>query len=631
MAVDDARNAAESEIAFALGWMTHCATDVTGHPFTNAKCGGPFRLQWQRHHLVENHFDAAAYNEAHAGAATYEELGTSALHFRVAFRTKTAAPYNGARFAPMYDYFTGFPPYNTDETNIGDELRTRFFDVDPGDLPEHLSALIIEAMGIYGTDPALLNDSAKFSDAGSGRPNSDALQIMWEIFFRYWKLISSSGLHPRKPMPPPLIADHPFPTPPGGALPAEDDARGGDPRDDTGMHGGFNLFDALAAVLAWLKYIGQVVQWLLTVLPGMALDVATFPAREFLYYTVIGPLWSLYMASRKLLVLSGFLTPKPEEIEDGLITQGHGTTFMRTNLALDLADPLGFAATSTTFDEPSGRTDSLQEWSADRAFPRQTVKDTLPQVNQFLSLLGLPVLTGAPGTGDASQWVAPWLYPMSNLAGQRVGWEPDLVHVGPWVQGSMATELIHSRATDLGAARDFEQAESPMATAKACADHLPNDKHLGNPLDYSLYVISRLTAGDVLPDFNLDSDRGYAWHCWEWTRHMADPAVIPQSTDDFLIHRVTDSRGFPVPARLDFQQPCTPPEQFQAAWAANHDPAREPVNSYRPTVALKVAYLDAAAADGCSDLTSVTSLPTLTGDDEESRRAGMRTDGTDLP
>jgi hypothetical protein len=82
---------------------------------------------------------------------------------------------------------------------------------------------------------------------------------------------------------------------------------------------------------------------------------------------------------------------------------------------------------------------------------------------------------------------------------------------------------------------------------------------------------------------------------------------------------------------LDFQQPCTPPEQFQAAWAANHDPAREPVNSYRPTVALKVAYLDAAAADGCSDLTSVTSLPTLTGDDEESRRAGMRTDGTDLP
>ncbi|MFI7407745.1 hypothetical protein ACIBU0_03545 [Streptomyces sp. NPDC049627] len=33
-----------------------------GHAFTNAnananaKSGGPFRLHWQRHHLVENHF-----------------------------------------------------------------------------------------------------------------------------------------------------------------------------------------------------------------------------------------------------------------------------------------------------------------------------------------------------------------------------------------------------------------------------------------------------------------------------------------------------------------------------------------------------------------------------------------------
>jgi hypothetical protein len=85
---------AETELAFALGWMTHCGTDVTGHPFTNAKCGGPFRLHWQRHHLVENHFDAAAYNVAHMGDTVFEELGTSALHFRIAFRTRTDAPYN---------------------------------------------------------------------------------------------------------------------------------------------------------------------------------------------------------------------------------------------------------------------------------------------------------------------------------------------------------------------------------------------------------------------------------------------------------------------------------------------------------------------------------------------------------
>src|SRR5207237_6610804 len=41
--------------AFALGWISHLATDVTGHGFVNQKAGGPFRLHWQRHHLIENH------------------------------------------------------------------------------------------------------------------------------------------------------------------------------------------------------------------------------------------------------------------------------------------------------------------------------------------------------------------------------------------------------------------------------------------------------------------------------------------------------------------------------------------------------------------------------------------------
>jgi hypothetical protein len=39
--------------------MTHLATDVTGHAFVNQISGGPFRTHWQRHHLVENHLDAA--------------------------------------------------------------------------------------------------------------------------------------------------------------------------------------------------------------------------------------------------------------------------------------------------------------------------------------------------------------------------------------------------------------------------------------------------------------------------------------------------------------------------------------------------------------------------------------------
>ena len=77
--------------------------------------------------------------------------------------------------------------------------------------------------------------------------------------------------------------------------------------------------------------------------PALGLDVLTFPAREFLYYTVVAPLYSMYMASRRLLVLEGFLVPKPEEIAFGLITLGMQTGHQRQTLAADLNDPTGFA------------------------------------------------------------------------------------------------------------------------------------------------------------------------------------------------------------------------------------------------------------------------------------------------
>src|SRR2546430_63983 len=59
--------------AFALGWICHCATDVTGHSFVNSKCGGPYRTHWQRHHLIENHMDCSAYDSQHGSVEPYGE------------------------------------------------------------------------------------------------------------------------------------------------------------------------------------------------------------------------------------------------------------------------------------------------------------------------------------------------------------------------------------------------------------------------------------------------------------------------------------------------------------------------------------------------------------------------------
>jgi len=50
------------ERAYALGYLTHYAADIVGHPFVNAVAGGPYRTHGQRHKVVENHQDVWAFD-----------------------------------------------------------------------------------------------------------------------------------------------------------------------------------------------------------------------------------------------------------------------------------------------------------------------------------------------------------------------------------------------------------------------------------------------------------------------------------------------------------------------------------------------------------------------------------------
>jgi hypothetical protein len=630
--VDDARHDGEAQLAFALGWTTHCATDVTGHPFTNAKSGGPFRLHWQRHHLVENHMDAAAYNVDHGGDTLYDELGRSALHFRIAFRTRTDKPeYDGRTDAPAYDYFDHFPAYSVGDTAIAEEERKELFDMDPGSLPPHLIELLQKTMKqVYRdkTQPRVLESAGAFSHEGSGRPSAEALNEMWNVAFRYLRLTSSDGLTPWKPSPPPIVQPHYFPTPPDGIELPEDDQLGGDPEATPWFP---EQTDALASVIAialaiyaWANYIAQVVVWLLTIIPSLALDVLTFLGRELIYYFVVMPVYSLYMASRKLLVYEGFLPPKPEEIDPGLTTLGFSTGYQRQTLIADLNDPAGMSTLPEDFNEPSGRANDDDEFEADPAFPRQTVRDPASAVNAALAPFTFNVELLEHETYNTevnSQWVAPWQYPEQDLEGDRIGWEPDLTHVGPWLQGDDATLLLQPGETDLDAAALFEAATSPAATSAACHLLFPNSKHLGNPVDYSIYLIERLTdPADKTPDFNLDADRGYAFHCWDFDRHEPGTQTrAPRPEDDFHVY-VTDSLGGRQES-LDFEQPCTVPEQFLPVWAANDDDARHQANRYRTNVPLHIHYREVDDPN-CTDATSI--------DKKAQRQAGMKPDGSDL-
>ena len=584
--------------AFAIGWMSHCATDVTGHSFVNSKAGGPYRLHWQRHHLVENHMDAKAYDAQHLGTEPYGELDTSALHFRIAFRKGLQAPYVGADDAPAYDYFTGFPGYDTSDSAAGAKQRHDFFDLDTADLPEDLCQLIIDTMEkVYGTnDPKILNwDPSQFSDldgAGqpTGRPSVLAIQNTFKLLYLYVKKTSTSGYAPRKPTAPPVFNDHTPPAPPGSSSGVDDDpARGGDPDDDS-----WNLLDLFLALLGFLAWLAELGVWLATLPAAVLADLATWPIRELLYEFAVLPLWSLYIAARKPLVMQGFLVPKAEEIMQSLVELGISPDGPLADLAAALNSPDGFATAPLPFDEKSGN---------DRAYPRAIVTDPKSVAEQVLGYLLPDPSCGKPEA--PSEYLRPWKYPERDNRGNTVGWEPGLTSSGPWTQGQDARVLMNHAPGDPGTRTEYEDAHTPDKTDEVSLTHLPAGEHLGDPVDYGTYVVSRLTQGGELPDFNLDADRGYGYHCWDWNR-----------SDDKTVPKVTPKQDFDE-QHYTFQTPCTVPEGYCAdgdsAWSG-------PQRSYDPSVHLAAHYLDGDAPDpGCADTTKVTP--------QDIERAGMPPQG----
>ncbi len=565
---DDARQNAEARIAFAVGWLSHCATDVAGHPFTNAKCGGPYRDHWQRHHLIENHIDAQNYTNDFTGPL-YGEYGTSALHFRVAFRA--GRPDYPARMdAPAYDFTTGFPAYPLGHSPQETAKRNAHFDLASGPLPRHLCTALRDGMqATYGGAlPKILAQDPAFSavDAAGvpdGRPNDDALDEMWAIVYAYLAMSSRDGLSPFAPSPPPLINDHSFPEPPGGDYGVNDDpSRGADVEDSD-----FNLLDLLLALLAWAVYLVQVAVWIVTVLPGLITDVLTFPLRQVLYYAFIVPTWNLYILSRRTLVMTGFLMPNREEIDLGLTTMGVKPGRADSFIA-DLDDPSGFALSTTLgVSEPSGRPHAFAQFGLDGGFPRNIVRDDEsaiggPDLPGFLGLTGTLHYANDTAKLKPSEWLKPWNYPIRTPGGQLVPREDAPAHVGPFVVGETGTALLAANPGHPGAILAFEGARTPDETATACAAQLPQNRHMGGPIDYGTYLIIRFEAARAnldspVPDFNLDSDRGYAWHAWDWDRHARGPDVGGR--------RLWECRPDIAPkAVFAYAQPCTPPHFFHA-------------------------------------------------------------------
>jgi hypothetical protein len=481
--------------AYALGYLTHIATDVTGHAFVNSISGGPFRQHWQRHHLVENHMDAYWYlrDPLRPGFnGQYPQWTESALYFDIAFKA------DGGVVAR--------PPYPTGETLREKWVRRRVLDID-SDLPDSVATALLDAMvqTFYQgrPHPKILRDN-------DGRPSPKLIKEAYKLFFRFLKLTSVDGFGHEPPPPPDVFPNLNFPTLSDPSSSPPGSADGGSFWDD--------LLNFILAVIAVILYIVEVAAYLATLPWAILADIVTYPLRLGLYYALELPLYHLLKNFRAVMVMTGYMAPMADEIASGLVHVG-------------MPDATTFQSVLDGMFDAFGGLDTPPPPIGEQPYRDQNYPHYHPQ----------------------DEFRHPWQYPDTHTEWMYPG--PDEhATAGPHPAGVGVEALFGALGADAAIRDALEAAETPQA-ADAIDQQLMPNRHLGDVVGFSEYLIwleSRDTVqkdGTQVPlvEWNLDSDRGYGYHCWDWNR---DAAAAP----------VQDPEGNP------YQPPCTWPSQADSGW-----------------------------------------------------------------
>ncbi len=560
------REQADQFLAFSLGYMTHLGTDTVAHSFVNEQCGGPYRNHPQRHHLIENHIDSFNYNQTgpsgrlapdNWGAnADYPDVSMSALWFAVQLTPDD--PHGLQR--PMGPF-------------ADDAARTKALDKD-GEMPDWMANAIVLAMMDCFQDPEehpqiYQGDAFQASiDAdvltkafdlvtGDGLPGAfhDLLQsiapappfsvrrgfpLPWEIktiykvMYSYYRLVYNGTWELQKPRKPDFII---FP-------PASDVENLFQPPDLSGIDSSNPVVDLCELIIALVESVVKTIEAigkLIGDIIKMLVSPSTYLIRLALYALAM-MVWDLINKTHEVLAHTGFFTPHagqtyddgelrlPNEIDMPLITLG-GTV-----------DSAFRAALASAFD-PFGNLDTNQ----DVIGASHSVKD--PNYPYY------PVLQyETDGSASNYEYHRPWawpdLSPVKQSGGpdtfrttptetynpfQSFGEGPDRafkpLSPGPYPVGTQPDVFFRVGAPiDPQVRLAYERAQTPWETDALNIEHLSRRdlefNPLGDPIPFSAHLIAQL-ANDTgySTQFNLDSDRAFAYLTWDWIRN--DASVPP--------------------------------------------------------------------------------------------------------
>jgi hypothetical protein len=591
----------EQFLAFALGYMTHLGTDTVAHSFVNEQCGGPFRNHPQRHHLIENHIDAWNYSQTKPGGAisadpwghsdTYPDLSMAALWFEVQMNPATEKDPDGPEGEQRPD------PLPDDPT-----ARKKALDVD-GEMPEWMANSIVLALmdtfrdpsehpqifqgdGFQATIDENLLTKAIESVTGSGpdRPFPELLadiapappfsvrrgfplpwqvQTIYRIMITFYKFSYNGTWELEKPRKPDFII---FP-------PASDIENLLQPPDLSGIDPSNPVDDICGlfiALLDWAVKNLEAAVKLAEDLIKMLASPGSYPIRLGLYELAM-MVWDVVMKTHEVLAHTGYVLPHseqfyedgelrlPDEIDLPLITLG-GTVDAAFRDALAAAfDPLGNLDKDQDVIEPGHSiadpnypyypvlqydTDgSFEGWEFHRpwAWPDKSpvqVSGGPPTTKTTPTETYDPFASFGEGPPGAFKPLRPGPYPVNTM--------PDVFFrlnapVNPDVRSA------------------YEQAQTPWETDMLNQAHLGQRlpfSPLGDPIPFSAHLIGQL-ANDTgySAQFNLDSDRAFAYLTWDWIRN--DPKAQGGTATGIF--------------GLTYETPRIPPEGAPG-WAKGADP-----------------------------------------------------------
>jgi Zinc dependent phospholipase C len=482
--------------AYAFGYLSHYVTDVVGHPFVNQVVGAPWRLYWQRHHLVENFIDTYVWDrwhDAHPAPAppSTEEAPLDSIRATAHSSSGAGAPYTYARLNDHINIGapTGQDPVDQLILGICKKIDSALEDVGiaepmptpPGDATfaawTHMLANTFQSTYKGITTPENLKNP-KIGGPGrtSGFPTPEDIGSAYVVLRLFLRSATEDNV--KEPEFPDIGEDV------WNAIKQMLDKVGQDlssitPPPGIGDSGGSFSFSSLWKSLKhWVEWAcdtaTKLVDAAFDLLKGILNAAGTLIVDlvKAALYLIKKGLYELYKAFRFFLVRTAYAMPFTSELNDTIA---------------------GSVMAASLWNTPRTR---------QAAYPIEEVPH--PERDKFLSSY------------------APWMFPTAMPEVQALGAnvaELPLTWPGPYAVAASAEAFTDRppgkrKLLDPSGPIDLKNPPNPVEGTSDFGGAMVNCREAFQK------VATMIEKGQPLPptffpDYNLDGDRGYAWPCWD--------------------------------------------------------------------------------------------------------------------